>query len=99
MGVQPAPGRFFTTEEGRPNANIPVVVASYGLWQRMGGASDFVGTPLRVNGKPHTVIGIAPAGSPGISALGAHRKQPAPASRIASRQFRHPMLRARASCS
>jgi putative ABC transport system permease protein len=69
MGVQPAAGRFFTTEEGRPNANIPVVVASYGLWQRMGGASDFVGTPLRVNGKPHTVIGIAPAGFSGISAL------------------------------
>src|SRR5262245_57680851 len=69
MGVQPAGGRFFTPEEGRPNANIPVVVASYGLWQRMGGMPDFVGSTLRLNGRPHTVIGIAPSGFSGISGL------------------------------
>jgi putative ABC transport system permease protein len=69
MGVQPAAGRFFTAEEGRPNANIPVVVASYGLWQRMGGGADFVGSILRVNGHPHTVIGVAPDGFSGISGL------------------------------
>ncbi|HJY34676.1 MAG TPA: ABC transporter permease, partial [Vicinamibacterales bacterium] len=69
MGVRPAGGRFFTPEEGRPNANIPVVVASYGLWQRMGGTPDFVGSTLRLNGRPHTVIGIAPAGFSGISGL------------------------------
>ncbi len=69
MGVQPVAGRFFTSEEGRPNANIPVLVASHGLWQRMGGGSDFVGSSLRLNGKPHTVIGVAPAGFSGISGL------------------------------
>ncbi len=69
MGVQPAAGRFFAPEEGRPNANIPVVVASYGLWQRMGSGRDFVGSTLRVNGKPHTVIGVAPRGFSGISGL------------------------------
>jgi len=69
MGVQPAAGRFFSPEEGRPNANIPVVVASYGLWQRMGGGSDVVGSVLRVNGAPHTVIGVAPDGFSGISGL------------------------------
>ena len=69
MGVQPAAGRFFSPDEGRPNANIPVVVASFGLWQRMGGGSDFVGSTLRVNGAPHTVIGVAPDGFSGISGL------------------------------
>ena len=69
MGVRPAAGRFFTAEEARPNANLPVVVASYSLWQRMGGRSDFVGSTLRVNGRPHTVIGVAPEGFSGISAL------------------------------
>jgi predicted permease len=69
MGVQPAAGRFFTAEEARPNANIPVIVASYALWQRMGGQPDFVGSTLRVNGRPHTVIGVAPEGFSGISAL------------------------------
>jgi putative ABC transport system permease protein len=69
MGVQPAAGRFFSADEGRPNANIPVVVASHGLWQRMGGGADFVGSTVRVNGRPHTVIGIAPEGFSGISGL------------------------------
>ena len=31
MGVQPWRGRFYTAEECRPNANVPVVVASYGF--------------------------------------------------------------------
>ncbi len=69
MGAQPAAGRFFTPGEARPNANIPVVVASYTLWQRMGGRPDFVGSTLRVNGAPHTVIGVSPPGFSGISGL------------------------------
>ena len=69
MGARPAAGRFFTPEEGRPNANIPVIVASHGLWQRLGGHPDFVGSTLRVNGKPHTVIGVSPAGFSGISGV------------------------------
>ena len=35
----------------------------------MGGTPDFVGSTLRLNGRPHTVIGIAPAGFSGISGL------------------------------
>jgi putative ABC transport system permease protein len=69
MGANPAAGRFFTAEEARPNANLPVVVASYTLWQRNGGRPDFVGSTLFVNGQPHTVIGVAPKGFSGISAL------------------------------
>ena len=33
------------------------------------GGADFVGSSVRVNGKPHTVIGIAPEGFSGISGL------------------------------
>ena len=69
MGVQPWRGRFYTAEECRPNANIPVVVASYAFWKRMGGRSDFVGSTLQVNGQPYTVIGIAPDGFSGANAL------------------------------
>jgi len=69
MGVQPAAGRFFTPEEARPNANLPVVVASHSLWQRMGGRPDFVGSTLRINGKLHTIIGVSPPGFSGISGL------------------------------
>ena len=69
MGAKPAAGRFFNAEEARPNSNIPVVVASYSLWQRMGGRPDFVGSTIRVNDRPHTVIGVAPKGFSGISSL------------------------------
>ena len=69
MGAKPFRGRFYTAEESKPNANIPVVVASYGFWKRMGGRSDFVGSTLRVNGQPYNVIGIAPDGFSGASAL------------------------------
>src|SRR6266576_701212 len=69
MGVRPVIGRFYTAEECRPNANLPVVVASYAFWKRMGGRSDFVGSNLQINGQPYTVIGITPDGFSGVSAL------------------------------
>src|SRR5438477_2407692 len=69
MGVQPFRGRFYNAEECRPNANIPVVVASYGFWKRQGGRADFVGSALQINGQPYTVIGISPEGFCGASAL------------------------------
>jgi putative ABC transport system permease protein len=68
-GVQPLRGRFYTAEECRPNANMPVVVASYAFWKRMGGRNDFVGSNLQINGQPYTVIGITPDGFSGVSAL------------------------------
>src|SRR5437762_3133422 len=69
MGVQPFRGRFYSTEECKPNANVAVVVASYGFWNRMGGRSDFVGSTLQINGQPYTVIGIAPKGFSGANVL------------------------------
>src|SRR5882724_495525 len=69
MGVQPFRGRFYNAEECKPNANIAVVVASYGFWKRMGGRNDFVGSTLQINGQPYTVIGIAPDGFSGASVL------------------------------
>jgi putative ABC transport system permease protein len=69
MGTRPFRGRFYNAEECKPNANIPVVVASYGFWKRMGGRNDFVGSTLQVNGQPYTVIGIAPDGFSGANIL------------------------------
>src|SRR6059058_6241198 len=69
MGAKPFRGRFYTAEESRPNANVPVVVASYGFWKRMGRRSNFVGSTLQVNGQPYTVIGIAPDGFSGANVL------------------------------
>ena len=69
MGVQPFRGRFYNAEECKPNANIAVVVASYGFWKRQGGRNDFVGSTLQINGQPYTVIGITPDRFSGASAL------------------------------
>ena len=69
MGVKPFRGRFYSAEEADLNANVPVVVASYGFWKRQGGRTDFVGSTLQINGQPYTVIGIAPEGFSGASAL------------------------------
>lgn len=62
MGTQPFRGRFYNAEECKPNANIAVVVASYGFWKRMGSRSDFIGSMLHINGQPYTVIGITQDG-------------------------------------
>src|SRR5947207_4299527 len=60
MGAKPFRGRFYNAEECKPNANMAVVVASYGFWKRNGSRADFVGSTLQINGQPYTVIGIAP---------------------------------------
>src|SRR5882724_6491391 len=69
MGVRAFRGRFYNAEESKPNANMAVVVPSYGFWKRNGGRDDFVGSTLHINGQPYTVIGIAPDGFSGANAL------------------------------
>src|SRR5215472_2310173 len=69
LGVQPFRGRFYNAEECKPDANIAVVVSSYGFWKRNGARDDFVGSALQINGQPYTVIGIAPDGFSGANAL------------------------------
>ena len=69
MGVKPALGRFYDEAESRPNANVPVVVASYPYWKKMGGRSDLIGKSLTLNGRAYTLIGVTPDGFSGVSAL------------------------------
>jgi predicted permease len=61
LGVKPALGRTFTTDEDRLGAN-PTVVISEGLWKRKF-ASDpsVVGKTIILDGDGRTVIGIIPA--------------------------------------
>jgi predicted permease len=61
LGVRMEHGRGFLPDEGRRDAPQPVVVLSYALWQtRFGADPAIVGTPVRINDMPHTVVGIAP---------------------------------------
>jgi len=62
LGVPLATGRAFLPEEDQRGA-APVAVISYILWQRrFGGSLQVIGQQLVLNGKSHTIVGIAPAG-------------------------------------
>src|SRR5580704_3260794 len=61
LGVSPVQGRSFRPDEDRPGA-VPVVIISYGLWQRdFGGEPSAIGKSLVLEGKSYAVIGVAPA--------------------------------------
>jgi predicted permease len=58
FGAQPILGRTFGAEEDRPNA-APVVVLSYGFWQRaFGGDANVVGQALLLDGRSFRVLGV-----------------------------------------
>ncbi|HTA71724.1 MAG TPA: ABC transporter permease [Bryobacteraceae bacterium] len=62
LGISLPNGRAFLPEEDRPGA-APVIIISYGLWQRRyAGSPATIGKPIVFDGKPYTVIGITPAG-------------------------------------
>ncbi len=51
-------GRTFAEEEAEPG-HEKVVVLSHGLWQQLsGGDESMVGSDLRIDGEPYTVIGV-----------------------------------------
>jgi predicted permease len=62
LGISPIHGRAFRPDEDRPGAPL-VAIISDGLWQRdFGGDPSTIGRSLVYEGKPYTVVGIAPAG-------------------------------------
>ena len=61
-GITPQLGRTFTEQEGEIGHEL-VVVLSDGFWRtQFGGQRNAVGRELRIDGKPHTVIGAMPRG-------------------------------------
>ena len=61
LRVQPAVGRWFTEDEGRPGGPKAVVL-SHGLWtRRFGRNPSVVGESIVLDGEPYEVIGVMPA--------------------------------------
>jgi putative ABC transport system permease protein len=61
-GLRIAHGRDFLPEEGEVGRD-DVVIVSHRLWaQKLGGDAGIVGRPLRIDGRPHTVVGILAEG-------------------------------------
>jgi predicted permease len=60
LGVRPQLGRTFTPDDEMPGRGH-VVVISHRFWrQRFGGRPTIVGSSLRFNGLPYTVVGVMP---------------------------------------
>jgi predicted permease len=67
LGTRAAVGRFFAPEEQEPNAPTPVAVLGYGLWKsEFGGNANVVGRSIILNGRPRTIVGVAPEGFTGV---------------------------------
>lgn len=63
LGVQPVLGRTFTPQEEKQGLDSGVAVISYGLWQRrFGGAPTILNTPMGLEGRSYTIIGVMPQG-------------------------------------
>jgi predicted permease len=61
LGVQPALGRWFSTDDHRQGTQDTVIL-SYGYWQRrFGGDREVVGRMITIGSRPSAVIGVMPA--------------------------------------
>ena len=62
LGVSPVVGRTIQPTDIRPDGQAePVVVLSHRLWLRMfEGNPSAIGRTLRLNGVPHTIVGVMP---------------------------------------
>ena len=69
LGVPLFRGRSFTSAEERPSSQIQVAIVSYSFWKRSGADPDMLTKSVRVNGRDYQVVGIAPEGFTGTTAL------------------------------
>jgi putative ABC transport system permease protein len=61
LGLKPAAGRLLTQQDDTVKNGNPVAVLSYGYWKtRFGGMPDVVGQSVAINGRPFTIVGVAP---------------------------------------
>lgn len=63
LGLQPSMGTLVFSGEADKSGALPALVISYPYWQRrFGGDPAIIGKTVAVNGKPLTVVGVAPKG-------------------------------------
>jgi hypothetical protein len=66
LGVPLIAGYGLSAENTATDGGSPVIL-SYGLWRRLfGGAADALGAKVELGGRPHTVVGVAPAHFTGV---------------------------------
>jgi putative ABC transport system permease protein len=62
LAVQPQLGRWFSAQEDTPGASGAVMISA-GYWQqKFGRDPDVLSRTLTINGRPHHIVGVMPAG-------------------------------------
>ncbi len=61
IGQPPFLGRYFLPEEGIEGKNH-VTVLTHKLWVKLGSNKNIVGTTIRLDGQPYTIVGVQPPG-------------------------------------
>jgi predicted permease len=70
LGITPVVGRFFAPDEDSHPGAAPVAVLSYNAWKtRFGAAGSAIGRSLELNNVAFTIVGVAPPGFLGVSAV------------------------------
>jgi predicted permease len=70
LDVRPGAGRLISPASGALANDEPVLVLGYSFWKtHLGGEVSIIGKAVSINGHPVTVIGVAPKGFHGITAL------------------------------
>lgn len=70
LGITPAKGRFFLSAEDSTPGSAPVAVLSYNAWRiRFDADPGIIGKTLDLNGSIFTIVGVAPQGFLGVSAV------------------------------
>jgi putative ABC transport system permease protein len=61
LGLQPVVGRLLTPQDDTAKGANPQLVLSYAYWKsRFAGSPAVIGQTLRINGRPFTIVGVAP---------------------------------------
>jgi predicted permease len=68
VGIHVAKGRAFTASEGeaRDATGLVAIISDHAWHEYFGGAEDVVGRSISVNGRPATIIGVAPPAFRGV---------------------------------
>ena len=68
LGLTAAKGRLLSPEDDKVIGANFVTVIGYTFWQnRLGGDPDIIGKLITINGKPYTIVGVAPEGFQGTT--------------------------------
>ncbi len=70
LGTRAAVGRVFTSADGEEAGSTPLLVVSHSFWlRRFAADASVVGRTVTLNGRPFTVVGVAPEGFHGTTVL------------------------------